>query len=460
MFVRDAARRKCFSDSLSRVLVLSTCAVLISGCVTQSETRTVSRISIDKDGRTTIDSTSTGTRGDTETKYIFGKTIDEFIPKRINLAKPVDGVFIGVSNFGEQARKIPTPAHAIGAAFAYSLFFNAARRTPSDNNGGINTIGGVAVIGSSRVELRADLRLDPIDPTWKARDVASLLDRLGVGVYPYSPVFSLPHDRLWPYIQSEEPLNKANILQLAREQARRLSLKGEKERPVGVFYLATHGRLGSNGARYALAADSVADDISTWISYQEIVDIFKNVFNPYLPVSVIVLFDTCLSGDVPESGAQALSPPEGMMVLAAAAPGEYSWHWTQITEIELVKATSGMGIFKREAAAADLSYYSTVSVMPVAAGHALRQMEAECALNPTNALEGITSVDFVRALGFLVPELAKRRTGSVTALQTAELFLGRVTATHVQFDLPVSPERYVLFALNCVDPAAIKKELE
>lgn len=449
-------RRMYLGDSLSMVLVISTCAMLINGCVTQIETNTKSYITIDKDGRKTVDSTATGTLGNTETKYIIGKTISQFIPTRIGLAKPVDGVFIGVSNFGDQARKIPTPAHAVGAAFAYSLFFNVARRTPSDSNGGINMIDNVAVIGSSRVELRADLRLDPIDPTWKAREVASLLDELGVGAYSYSTVYGPPKDRLWPYIQSKEPLTKARILQLAREQALRLALKGEENRPVGIFYLATHGKLGPNGARYALAADSVADDISTWLSYQEIVDVFKNTFNPYLPVSVLVLFDTCLSGDVPASGAQDLSPTEGVMVLAAAAPGEYSWHWTQITEIELVKATRGTGIFKREVAPADISYYSTVSVLPIAAGYALRQLETECAHNPTNSLEGVTSLDFMQSLGFLVPELAKRRTGSVKALQTAEIFLGPVTATHLQVDLPLSPEHYMLFAINCVNPAAIK----
>jgi hypothetical protein len=118
----------------------------------------------------------------------------------------VDGVFIGVSNFGERADKIPTPANAVGAAFIYSLFLNAAQQTLPDSQVGFNAshyvaaisdkvpvIGDsrvepagrgdgwvdrddyVVVIGGSRVELFADLRLDPIDPLWKAREVTSLL---------------------------------------------------------------------------------------------------------------------------------------------------------------------------------------------------------------------------------------------------------------------------------------------
>src|SRR5262249_46955715 len=154
-----------------------------------------------------------GTGPSRHTIAVLGPSIARLMPQKTRLSVPVDGVFIGVSNFAPRANKVPTPAHTLGAALAYSVFLQAKARTAQGNS--------PEPISSrdTHLELLTDLRLDPNDSTWQAARISEMLKSLpGIEVRDYSKDYGLRTGELWPYMPGKHRLSKAGILDAAREQ--------------------------------------------------------------------------------------------------------------------------------------------------------------------------------------------------------------------------------------------------
>jgi hypothetical protein len=389
-------------------------------------------------------------RGQEEVEAAVGTTLVDRLPFRAAVFHPVDAVFIGVSNFSAASGKVPAPAHAIGAGYVHALFREAVERQPRDEATGRPTIAHQE-IGSSQLRLFTDLRLDPLDTAWHADDVALVLDLLEERVNDYPRGAPVDADGLWAFTGTREPLSKQRILEIARQQADALGRREGPQARIAVFYLASHGRLGPDGRRYAMAADSTRD-LSTWIRYDEIADLFKGTHDGRIKVSAIVLFDTCLESQDASVEVAPYTPPPGTIVVAAAAPGQYSWHWSRQTPVQLLKDEKSRGLFTHKSAPADVSFYSSMSVLPIALATAIQQREIDCARHPypDQRLRGVSAFEALNAAVALVPDLAD---SSDDRRQTAQMFVARETGD--AFDAVGDKTENVVFAMPCeaLDPA-------
>jgi hypothetical protein len=374
------------------------------------------------------------------------------IPGSVYLVAPVDAVFVGVSNFEPSANRIPTPAHAIGAAFMHGIFYSA--RSLSEEyfpDGGWQ---------GSRLSLLTDLRLDPVDPSWQAANVAAVLGSLpGSSVRDYRPMQQLTQDRLWRYLGNGTTLTKSRILQAAREQATRLASSPDEIRSHGIFFLATHGALAPDGKSYAMAADSVEGDFSTWISYQELADIFGSAGDSFWPLARILIIDTCLTGEAPpdldEDHPTDVTVPDGIEIITSAAPGQYSVHWREREGTKLVdlKMTSGSSGLK----ATDADFYYSLSVLPVALAYHLKRMERE-ALEACDGDEGfvsgsLASLDVMKYTAQAIGEELSLGEGSIflksVGTQRARILIAEQTYQQLMDIEDTYQRRYRLFGLHC-----------
>jgi hypothetical protein len=353
----------------------------------------------------------------------------------------VDGLFIGISNFDPIANRLPTPAHALGAALAYSLFHQVAARSSNQD--------------ASPLKLWAILRLNPEDQTLRASEVYSALDSLpGVAPWEYSKGFDTLKDHMFDYLRSDSPQTRASILETIRAQAQRVRSHRPAERPLAILYLATHGMLGNDGTRYAMASDSNENDPTTWISYQEIADAFANLDDPEHPISVIIILDTCLVNEHSRLTAAPLRVPPSVMFISAAAPGQYSWHWTEANESLLLKGSVGSGLLRRRLTPADLSYYSSLSVVPVAMAAGVSEKEhlayAMCGSNPTRPSWRTTSYDLAISIKSGVPRfVGQLEENTQAAVQSVDIMMDTHTAQSLSDAAADSSPQLRLFNFAC-----------
>jgi hypothetical protein len=400
------------------------------------------------DGTTTVGYSSfSSTDPDAMTKILRRTSITGQLPRTVLLGSQIDGLFIGISNYEPAAERAPMPAHAIAAAFAYSLFKQAADRTAQYDDGA----------GASKSTLMTDLRLDPKDASWDADNVSATLSLLpDVPLNRYDKGAVLPSDNLWPYLKSAQRLSKAAILAAAREQAARIARSSAYGHPIAIFYLATHGAIGPENKAYAMAADSVDGDLSTWISYQELADVLAPSDPSGPPISAILLFDTCLTGPHPDSDATGLSPPPGVEILTAAAPGQYSWHWRETFNApRITEATKGSGLSRQNLKLPAESYYYSLSVLPLAAAHALRTLELqtkkECEENETHRVATVTSVDWLKDTTEEIDmwSAAAQMRNAKEPYQTTQIFMAPTTAAEVEQMYASNPRIFKLFKFSC-----------
>jgi hypothetical protein len=418
---------------LGSIMIVALCS-----CSSERVSTTTSFIAHNEiDNKTTVWSSTDGKRTSSY-QYRIKDEIHAALPQNTRNAHPIDGVFVGVSNYGDRPWPIPTPAHAVGAAIMYSVFLSAAARSESGSMD-YSISGGVADIRDTHLELAADLRLDPIDPTWSARDIATLLGELrGIRINGYVRSATLPKDGLWPYLQTTTSLTKNEILGLADAQATRVAAagRGRKDAPLAIFYLATHGAIDSEGHRYAMAADSVADDFSTWISYGELLERFAVRKGGARQTPTIVIFDTCLTGNSDTGSHSELVLPPGITMLASASPGEYSWHWKQATDYEILwsEKAKGWSVFNstERTGPRRIRYYVTMSVVPFAAAAVLRELEDRCGQPSPQDDTRLTAGGFLTRIEQLVPGLA-RKEAQDRPVQHVEVRSG-ATPAHLETD--------------------------
>lgn len=461
----NAAITHCANAARVAGLSLMIAAVLLTSCTSTYTTgNTTARVTQTEVGTTVVgNSEKRGPGSRSDTSFLIQQTIFDILPGHILLATPVDGVFVGVSNYGADEREHVTPGQAIGAALAYSVFYQAEKETRSTSEAATD------FATDSRLAFLGDLWLDPTDETWHARQVSVILHALpGVEVFEYSSVFALPQHHLWQYLRSGQRLTKSAILAAARAQVARLSSYSGNDPPVDIFYIASHGKIGSDGQRYLRAEDSRGGDLRTWVSYQELLDLFKipGMLAADRPISAIVILDTCLTKDRQDSEVKPLQIPPGVLVVSGAAPGQDSWQWTQISQIKrLGGSISELGVEDR-LSPKDLTYYTMISVLPVALAKSIRSAEirartTDCADGHPPSQVGISGTQFVRKMAQLVPTLDSDRhydipDGHVNAIQTVEINVSEATVGAFAFEQIVAsgqvgsePQDSDLFAVPC-----------
>lgn len=429
-----------FRERVSALIANLLVMLAMSGCDQYRTTWTY--VETTESGSIEASSSSNGTDGPEHVEFKYEGALIDSLPFRIALIHPVDAVFIGVSNFSPESGKVPTPAHAIGVHYLAKIFQRALDHAPDVLK---SFIADSEIIPRDRSSLASytNLRLDPIDATWRANEVQLILDLLEAPVNKYDFGQSFSADKGWPYLNESKPLTKSRILEIAQVQARRLAESEGKNAPIAIFYLATHGRIGPDGQRYAMAADSTRD-LATWIRYEEIADLFHGTRDGKPSISAIVLFDTCLEGEGKSPSAKRPSPPDGTVMLSAAAPGEYSWHWSDSMNIGVIKAESKAGVFKNSGSQFDASFYTSMSVLPVALATSIQRKEVNCATNPTKRLEPITSIDLIQFMLKWIPFLTDAKQSH--RHQTAEVFASEATRRNANVD---DFKNLTVFVLPC-----------
>lgn len=418
--------RRAFKSRLPLIIAGMMCGIL-AGCATRQCDE--ARITVQPDGSMTVDSKSCNDElVKRTTTYQTAPSILAAMPKKMPLARPVDGLFIGISNFGAEG-PIPTPAHTIGAGLMYRIFHDATARSsgPAQESNSANPFDNSQDLTNSSLRIMGDLRLDPLDPDWRAKDVTLFLEHINYpGLYAYSSVFEHKAGALWPIVQGK-PLTKARVMAAIKEQAERLGrrAKNGSSKAEGILYLATHGVLGPDGTRFALAFDSTATVPTSMISYQEIVDAYVETVGSDQPVKVLIILDTCLGASDNDPGTQVkaipLQLPMSIALLSAASPGQYAYHWIQAAGLMVNEMTWGIGPLRRKVTNRDLRYFQTMSAVPIALLAGLRRVERFCVEDEKSQPAVATPRDLGKIVEDMVPYLIQE--GNVAGRQDAELLV-------------------------------------
>ena len=427
--------------TLFLLLLISYLCVALTACeTTQSET--TSFITVNPDGTLRADSLRRSGLSTDKTLVVVPPSIIRQFPESIKLAQPIKALVIGISNY--DAATITSPSHTIGASLMEGLLRSIVGRSTD-------------VAGSS-VAFLGDLRLDPLDPAWGAEEVTQYLKGIGQDrVYGYSKVFSHRKGELWPIIQGEK-LTKSKVIDSIKKHA--LSLMRGKSH--GVLYIATHGILGSDGKRYAMATDSRQDQFASMLGYDEVVAIYQDAFGSDVRSRVTIIFDTCLafSSDESEVEAARLDLPLAVMVVSATAPGQSSYYWSQTAGLQLLNATRSFGPFSRTVSNKDLRYFRTMSVVPVALMRALKLAEISCSKDKTSLPANITDRELGALLSEAISQTAKASArGSAERQQDSEYLESSLHSTMDSFyEMSESEEQqrarranYAVFLTGCSD---------
>lgn len=265
--------------------------------------------------------------------------------KELALAVPTVAVFVGVSSYGPKAGVYSTPAHFIGASLLSGLFGNAG-----------DAAGPGMYTGTTLTDVPDR-------------------DRLPQGIAdPINAVSAMGYGSGG----TGELIRRGRIEAALAEGIAAAEKTHEKQgRVMLVIYVAAHGWLGPDGQPYFLAADAVADDPATWISYRSALESVEAFLARNAPGTMtrtaLVIFDTCQIS----RGGMELPPAElptapGLVLVQSTSPGQYAWHWTatevRTEHVDVVKETRiGIGLppkVPRGDFTQELS--STMSVLPLA----------------------------------------------------------------------------------------------
>jgi hypothetical protein len=368
---------------LSSVTALVTFALV--GCTTVVETD--STIEVRNDGSMRIKSDSRSGMTNQFTDAIIPPSIDREYPEKIKSLRSLNALLVGISNFDSGV--LPSPQHAIGASILESIL----RRIASNSSGTHLSLNFIA-----------DLRMDVENPGWGTEEVTRYLKRIGQDrVYEYSTIFDRTQGELWPVIQGEN-ITKHLLMESMQKHAKSIQT-GE----FGILYLATHGILGKDNIRYALSADSDKSRPETMLSYDEAISIYRKELGSEGLARVLLIFDTCLAKEddvIPEETPRLKLSP-AVLVLSAAAPGQYAYYWSHKAGLTLVDSTVRIGPLQRKLSARDLTYFRTISAVPVAFARALKSVERACEINQQVAPPEITAREFGELLARVVEQIVQ-----------------------------------------------------
>lgn len=297
------------------------------------------------------------------------------------LATPVAGMFVGVSKYGDEARVYSTAAHRVGAVAFHSPFRVAANNSPEE-------LGNAVAL-----HVLVDLYRPPDAQTWihPARAFAG-----GWGA-------------------SDEPVTRERIAEtLEKTLAAGETLHTEHGRVLLVIYVAAHGWIHSDGEAYVVPADGDANAPETWISYRSLIGAAADFVGGDLDAGrrALVVLDACQFERHEGVSHDPVPAPPGVLVVRAAAPGQYAWHWTSTsTATQEIYGTTGYrisfpvkprgperGVIEREA-------HSKMSVVPIGTECGLKDASDRQELLLSDWAEGLTR----RASAFLdkIPDIER-----------------------------------------------------
>ncbi len=308
--------------------------------------------------------------------------------KNLFLVQPTVGVFIGVSEYGTEAKVFSTPAHSISACLFQSTFFQAAYfhdlhakqiwMKDSDQQGADKWhLGNFGATYIDRKDIRhtywlktiADLRLDLSKPTelYAFRNMSRIPGVRFKGVrffeegIPNGQSFHTPKIGEFAEIWEADPIhNEIDLVLKSSEQRKEPSLTKpvdknrmlaaihdainearksflENGRVLLIIYISAHGQIWHDGQPYILPSDAVAKDPTTWLAYRDIIATTRKFLEEggkQPNKHAIVFLDTCQTN---VSETSSLRParfriPQGMTLVQSASPGQYAWHWTSATK--------------------------------------------------------------------------------------------------------------------------------
>lgn len=193
--------------------------------------------------------------------------------------------------------------------------------------------------------LLADLRMDPCDPL--TLGVVHHLANLSGTYYLLNRYETKRHrqslnkDHSWNYLGEGQLITKDRIFRSLEDIIQRAEKRYSEEDEVRlIIYISAHGWIGKDGNKYIIPADANADDSTSWIAYEELLaPIYEFIANraPNKFKQAVVIFDACqiqrYNNVTVTENPKNMYPPE-VIVVNAASPGQYVWHWTRNQKIE------------------------------------------------------------------------------------------------------------------------------
>lgn len=309
--------------------------------------------------------------------------------EHVEPATPIVGLFIGISHFrGDKI--LGTPAHALAAAVMAEPFFHAARSAAADTPVFAELRAPVYAYTRDDVGRRVHSslrRLHALGLSWahtSGWDDEQYLELAldGVAGFSEDPIRS----SRWADRKSERFVPRESLLSLVDAAAAKAAeLRRDRRAAILVVYLSSHGWIGPDGRQYIAPSDADPDRPASWVAYEEILDRLKTAQAGGLsdgdPHDTLVFFDAC---QFKLEGATELRPiqaPPGTVVVTAAAPGQYSYHWARKEELGWgstdVSSERRFGFPKPPPRAARgpfvLEFLAKMSVIPRANQLAIRQ---------------------------------------------------------------------------------------
>jgi hypothetical protein len=339
----------------------------------------------------------------------------------IRLGATTVGLFVGVSDYGEEAKLWSTPAHSIGAALFRAPFVFALRNAQLHST----RVGESRDTIQAKLTLLADLRVDPT--TSLGASTIHMLKKIdaikmqirGVEYGTDEPIEPGPQ----PYLGDGEPVTRSRIMSALHDTIENAQFLPVDTNLIFLLYISAHGWIGPDGKPYLLPADADYDDPNTWIAYEDLVNPIADLLldlefeHPTLldaekasPIAILVL-DTCQTPrpDAPPLPKDLdLQGPPGIFLVQTTSPGQYAWHWSNATRV-VGETTAhrevrfGFPKFPPRAKRGpiDEEFSSTMSAFPLA---------SLCALSEFSQSSGDASSDREPAEGSVIEDMVQNKT--------------------------------------------------
>ena len=258
------------------------------------------------------------------------------LPKSARIDVPIDVISIGVSQFDKPAGVVTTPAHTISAVLLSKTFAELRTNALTGDDRLRYSIESTSYTSKdSRIIEMARLALAPNDSSLPVEDTAKALTELRP--LPITPAM-VGHRPSEPWFyQQGLPVTKERFHSALLEQSARVR---DRRTPFVMLYVASHGVSTADGESFFYLYDSVKGDSDSMVAFSKVIEHYSSLARQNPGTIFIVVFDTCqtVMGKEADSMGRAKLPagPSNLLIVSAASPGEYAWHW------RLARATRAM----------------------------------------------------------------------------------------------------------------------
>ena len=278
-------------------------------------------------------------RGTQQSSTTFGVNTQPSLLKTLPvktpfMPDPVQGLFVGVSDYYSDTNLESNLAFSLGAIIMHSVFSGLVH--PPDHQTGAP---------GNRLRLIADVQRKLNDDGLLNLDLLFHLGEFQVRyVDAERRAFFGPDKKTGRYdvIGDGEPVTKARF-QHELDEALTAYGKAAREKKRGWFilYLNTHGIRASNGETVALFSDSLEaapeTGMFTEAILQQCYDLQRRLLAEEIPSRMLLMIDCCrvagsaVSAPPVRPGAEK---PAGIVTIYSATPGQYAWQWSSKTRLE------------------------------------------------------------------------------------------------------------------------------